>query len=63
MCIYCLIHVYIWFVINSDTVHGECRVLRFKIIVFRFRGPCNLIGVYRVFIHDILSLSSDGLRR
>jgi hypothetical protein len=28
----------------SDTVHGKFRVLRFKIIVFRVLGPCNLIG-------------------
>ena len=63
MYIYCLRHVYIWFVINSDTVYGECRILRFKIIVFRVRGPCNHFGGYRDFIHDILPPSSDGLRR
>jgi len=36
-----------WVVINSDTMHGKCRILRFKITVLQVMEPCNLIGVLR----------------
>jgi hypothetical protein len=41
---YCLIHAHGWFVINSDTMHGKCRILRSKITEFRVMEMCNLIG-------------------
>ena len=36
-----------WVVINSDTMHGNCRILRFKITVLHIMGPYNVIGVLR----------------
>ena len=62
MYIYCLIHVCNWRLINDDTMHGKFRTLRFKIIVHRVMGPCNLIVGYQGFSEDILS-PSDGLCR
>jgi len=57
--VYVLIkHVCVWFVINTDTVHGKCTVIIFNIIEFRIMGPFNLTGGYRVFIGDILPLFS-----
>jgi hypothetical protein len=42
-------------------MRGKCRMLRFKIVVIRIRGPCNLTGGYRSFGQDMLRPSSDGL--
>jgi hypothetical protein len=47
--IYCQIHVFSQFVINSDTMQGKCRTLRLKIILFQIMGPCNLTGGYQGF--------------
>ena len=44
MYIYCLIHICSWFVTNNDRMHGKCRILRFKIIVFLVMGLCNLVS-------------------
>jgi hypothetical protein len=32
---------------NTDTMHRECRMLRFKIMVFRVMGSCCRTGGYR----------------
>jgi hypothetical protein len=48
-------------VIDSDTIHGKCRILRLKMILFQVSGPCNLIGGYEGFSQDVLPPSSDGL--
>lgn len=58
---YCLIHAHGWLVINSDTMHRKCRILRSKITEFRGMELCNLIGGYGGFGQDILLPSSDGL--
>jgi len=54
-----IIHVCIWFVINTDTIHRKCTVIIFKIVEFWIMGPFNLIGGYRVFIEDVLPLFSN----
>jgi len=54
-----IIHVCVWFVINTDPVHGKCTVIILKIIEFRVMGPFNLTGGYGVFIKDILPLFSN----
>ena len=44
---------------SSDTRHGECRMLRFKIIFYRIMGPCNLNvgyrGSVRTFFNPLLT--------
>ena len=42
-----LTNTYSWVVINSDTMHGKCKILSFKITVLHVMGPCNVIGVLR----------------
>jgi len=39
----------------------NAEYLRFKILLFQIKGPCNLIGWYQSFGEDILPPSSDGL--
>jgi len=47
MYIYCLIHSSSSFVINRDTMHVKCRILRLKNMVFSVTGTCNLTGRYQ----------------
>jgi hypothetical protein len=43
-------------------MHGKCKIIRLKIIVFWVIGPYSLTGgYYEVYSQDILPPSSDGL--
>jgi len=55
------VYKYCQFVINSDTMHEKCGILRLKMILFQVRGLCKLIGGYQGVSQDILPTSSDGL--
>ena len=46
---------------NSDTKHRKCRILRFKIIVFRVMELCSQTGGYQGFGQVILPPYSDCL--
>ena len=54
-----IICVCVWFVIKTNTVHGKCTEIIFKIIEFRVMRPFNLTGGYRVFIDDVLPIFSN----
>jgi hypothetical protein len=57
--VYLLPNVCFQLVCNRDTMHGKCRLLRFKIIIIQVMGPCNLIGEYHGFGQNMLPPSSN----
>jgi len=60
MYIYCLIHVHSWFVTNSDTMYGKCRILRLKISVPGYR---TVQSDWWVLLFHSGHTASDGLWR
>jgi hypothetical protein len=47
--IYCLISVFICFVINSNKMHEKCKILRYNITILRVMEPHNLMDGYKGF--------------
>jgi hypothetical protein len=49
------------YAVYCDTMHGKCKIIIFKILVFWGMEPCNLTGGYEGFSQDILPPTFDGL--